>query len=176
MPLDRQQKEQTVEAIREQVGDSAAVVVVDSSGTSVREMTSLRAQARQQQLTVQMLPNRLARIALAGTRHEALLDSLQGSSLFVYSKEELSAPARFLKKELEDLESFQVKVISLGSGAMKPEELATVARLPNREEALSRLAGSLKAIPTSLATVLQAMPQKLAMALVAVREQKESST
>lgn len=175
MALTRQRKEQLVAEVREEFSAALSIAVVDSSGTDVTAMTEFRRRARQAGVRAQVVPNRLMRLAVQGTDHEPLQELASGPSLFVWSSEELSAPARVLKESAKDWETLKVKGLSLGRGCLGPKELAKIASLPSREEALAQLAGLLKAVPTRLATSLNAIPRKAATAVAAVRDQKSQA-
>jgi large subunit ribosomal protein L10 len=153
---------------------SVSVVVSEHCGLTVGDMTQLRVSAREQNVHLQVVRNRLAKRAFSGTKFESLAESLVGPSLLAFSFEAPGTAARLLKSYIKKNEALKVKMISLGSGNLGPEKLAFVASMPTRDEALAQIAMLLNAPVRAVAVCVKDVPGRLVRVLAAVAEQKEA--
>ena len=65
-------------------------------------------------------------------------------------------------------------MLAIGGRLMGAEQLDALAKLPNREEALSRLMSVLQAPAARLVRTLGDVPARLVRTLAAVRDQKQA--
>ncbi|MGE4221635.1 MAG: 50S ribosomal protein L10, partial [Alphaproteobacteria bacterium] len=76
--MERSKKEALVAELHQTFVDSNLVVVTHQAGMTVAEMSALRVRMREVGASFTVTKNRLARIALAGTKFEGLADSFTG--------------------------------------------------------------------------------------------------
>ena len=174
MPLSLAQKKEIVEATNSQLESSTSVIVADFRGMTVSELTEVRRQARAAGVTLRVIRNNLVRRAVEGTPHECIQEVLTGPSIIAFSDADPGASARLLKKVQNEIGTIEIRGISLGGGLIEARDLAAVAALPTKEEAVARLLSALKAPLSKMAQVLHAVPSKLVRTLVAVKDQKSS--
>lgn len=158
-------KKEIVAAVNQAASGAFAAVVADYRGLTVDQLTRLRSQARQQGVYLRVVRNTLARRALQGTAFEILNDSLIGPTIISLSMSEndMGAAARLLKDFAKDNQQLEIKVAAYDGRLFGAKEIDVLAKLPNREQALSMLA-----------SVLQAPVSKFGRLLTALKEQKES--
>ena len=173
MPLAFHEKETIVSTTRDSAQSSISTLVADYRGLSVQEVTTLRKQAREQGVQLQVVRNTLARLALKDTVHECLVDSIDGPTMLAFSPADPGAGARLFKDVLKKGTKLEVKAISIAGTLCTSEQLDAVASLPTRDEALAQLMSVILGPVTKLAQVLHAVPSKLVRTLAAIREQKE---
>ena len=174
MPLAFHEKEAIVATTRDSALNSVSTLVADYRGLSVQEVTTLRKQAREQGVQLQVVRNTLARLALKDTAHECLVDTIVGPTMLAFSPGDPGAGARLFKDVLKKGVKLEVKAISVAGTFCSSEKLDAVASLPTREEALAQLMSVMLGPVSKLAQVLHAVPSKLVRTLDAIREQKES--
>ena len=63
----------------------------------------------------------------------------------------------------------------MGGKVLDPAAIKALSNLPPREQLLAQLLSAMNGVPTSLVRVLAAVPQKLAYALQAIKQQKEAA-
>lgn len=165
MTLRLEDKKEIVAAVNEAASAAYSAVVAHYRGLSVEQLTKLRAQARSQQVYLRVVRNTLARRALQGTRFEILSDSLVGPTIIGLSMSEsdMGAAARLLKDFAKDNEKLEIKVAAYEGKLFTGAQVETLARLPNRTQAL-----------TMLATVLEAPVSKFGRLLTAIKEKQEA--
>lgn len=174
MPLSLAEKKEIVEVTNSQLENSTSVIVADFRGMTVSELTEVRKQARASGVTLRVIRNNLVRRAVEGTPHECIQEVLTGPSIIAFSDADPGVSARLLKEVQDEIGTIEIKGISLGGRLIEAGELAAVAALPTKEEAVARLLSVLKAPLSKMAQVLQAVPSKLVRTLVAVKDQKSS--
>ena len=95
---------------------------------------------------------------------------LSGPTIIGCAIDEPGAAAKLLSDFAKDNDMLKLKGVSLGDTLLGPEQIKTVATLPNREQALSMLLGTLQAPVTKLAQTLNQTYTKFAYALVALKD------
>ncbi|HXO89233.1 MAG TPA: 50S ribosomal protein L10 [Stellaceae bacterium] len=167
--MDRAQKQQLVETLQQDLGDTVCMVVTHQTGLNVAEVTQLRRQVRSAGARFRVTKNRLARRALAGTPFETLAPLFTGPTAIAFSRDPIAAA-----KVVVEFANRNNKLTIIGGGlAGRPLDAAGVkelASLPSLDELRGRLIGLLQAPAARLATVLQAPAAQLARVLAAYAE------
>ena len=175
MAIGLEDKKAIVAEVNETATSALSLVIADSRGVTVDGMTALRATARENQVTLRVVRNTLAKRALEGTEYECVRDSLSGPSLFGFSMEDPGAAARLFKDFSKENEEFEVKALAVGGQMLGADQIDVLAKLPTREQALSQLMSVMKAPVTKLVQSMNEVPGKLVRTLAAVRDQKEAA-
>lgn len=157
------QKEAKVKELAEVIKNSKLVLLVDYRGTTVEDDTKLRKNLREANGNCKVVKNNILKRALDLNKESALDDVLEGPIAVVTSDEDYLAPLKVAYKFSKEHENYKIKGGVIDGKVMSVEEIITLAKLPSREELLSKLAGSL------LQTIA-----KVAVALDQVRIQKEA--
>ena len=175
MALGLEDKKAIVAEVNETATSALSLVIADSRGVTVDGMTALRKTARENQVTLRVVRNTLARRALEGTEFECINDSLVGPSLFGFSMQDPGAAARIFKDFAKQNEKFEVKALAVSGQMLGADQLDVLAKLPTRDQALSMLMSVMKAPVTKLVQTMNEVPGKLVRTLAAVRDQKEAA-
>ena len=175
MALNLEDKKALVAEVAEVAAKAQSVVAAEYRGLTVGQMTELRAKARGQGVYMRVVKNTLARKALAGTSFESVGPKLKGPLVLAFSKDDPGAAARVVKDFAKANEKLVATLVSIGGQILPGKDLDRVASLPTREQALSMLAGALKAPIQKLVSTLAEPPAKLARTLAAYRDSKGGS-
>ena len=175
MAIGLEDKKAIVAEVNETATSAMSLVIADARGVTVDGMTALRKDARENQVTLRVVRNTLAKRALEGTEYECVNDSLAGPSLFGFSMEDPGAAGRIFKEFSKDNEAFEVKALALRGQMLGAEQLDVLAKLPTRDQALSMLMSVMQAPATKLVQTMNEVPGKLVRTLAAVRDQKEAT-
>ena len=167
--MDRTQKQQLVENLRQDLADTVCMVVTHQTGLNVAEVTQLRRQVRNAGASYRVTKNRLARRALAGTPFELLTPLFSGPTAISFSRDPLAAA-----KVVVEFANRNDKLTIIGGGLsgrpLDAAEVRQLATLPSLDELRGRLIGLIQAPATRLATVLQAPAAQLTRVLAAYAE------
>lgn len=175
MAIGLEDKKAIVAEVNETATSAMSLVIADARGVAVADMTALRQGARDNQVTLRVIRNTLARRALQGTDYECVNEALTGPSLFGFSMEDPGAAARLFKDFAKTNAEFEVKALAVGGQVLGAEQLDVLAKLPTREEALSMLMSVMLAPATKLVRTMNEVPGKLVRTLAAVRDQKQAA-
>jgi len=168
-------KKAIVAEVNETATSALSLIIADSRGVTVDGMTALRQKARENQVTLRVVRNTLAKRALEGTEYECVSGVLAGPSLFGFSMEDPGAAARIFKDFAKENKEFEVKALAVSGQMLGADQLDVLAKLPTRDQALSILMSVMKAPVTKLVQTMNEVPGKLVRTLAAVRDQKETA-
>lgn len=175
MALNLDGKKAVVAEVSEVASNALSVVIADSRGVLVGDMTLLRKQAREQNVYLRVVRNTLAKRAVEGTEFECIGEGLKGPSLLAFSMEDPGAAARIFKDFAKEQENFEVKGLAVGGQYMGPDQIDRLAKLPTREQALASLAAVMIAPVTKLVQTFNEVPTKVTRAVAAVRDKKQEA-
>ena len=153
-------KQPIVQEISENIKDAQSVVVVDYRGLTVAEDTQLRKALREAGVTYKVYKNTLVSRAVEGTQFESLRDVLEGPNAFAISTEDATAPARILCKFAKNAKALELKAGVVEGTLYDTDALNELAKIPSRDELISKLLGSLQSPITNLARVLNQIAEK----------------
>ena len=155
-------KQAYVKEINEKLTSAMAGVVVSYNGISVADDTKLRKELREAGVEYSVVKNTMLRLAVKGTKYEALSEYFNGDTAIAISPEDPAAAARILCKfaDADKSKRFTVKGGFCDGQVMDAAGVRSLSTMPNREGLLSMLAGSLSGIIGGLAVSLQAIIDK----------------
>ena len=153
-------KQPIVEEISAQIKDAQSVVLVDYRGLTVEQDTRLRKQLREAGITNKGDKNTMMNFALKGTDFEALAPYLEGPSAVAISTEDATAPARVLCKFAKEADKLEIKGGVVEGIAYDAKGIGEIAKIPSREELLSKLLGSIQSPITNFARVMNQLAEK----------------
>jgi large subunit ribosomal protein L10 len=175
MPLTLHEKKALVVEVNEVASSALSAVAAEYRGLTVSQMTDLRKQAREEGVYLKIVKNTLARRAVEGTEFECMRDSLSGPLLLAFSREHPGAAARVFRGFAKDNKKLVPTLVAIGGELLPASELARLADLPTREQALAMLLGVLQAPITKLARTLAEPHGKLVRTIAAIRDQKQAA-
>ncbi len=159
--MDRTEKRGFVAGLNAALADVSLVVVTQNRGLTVAEATDLRRRMRAAGATFKVAKNRLAHLAVDGTRFEDLKPLLKGPTALAWSKD----PVAVAKAAVEFAKTNEKLVLiggALGTQTLTADGVRTLAELPSLETLRARLLGMLHTPATRLAGLVQAPASQLA--------------
>ena len=153
-------KQPVVEEISAHIKDAQSVVLVDYRGLTVEQDTRLRKQLREAGVTYKVYKNTMMNFAFKGTDFEALTPHLEGPSAVAISAEDATAPARILCKFAKEANKLEIKGGVVEGVAYDAQGIGEIAKIPSREELLSRLLGSMQSPIANFARVMNQLAEK----------------
>src|SRR3954469_7990470 len=151
--MNREQKQELVSSLNAMLADQTFIAVTHNQGLTVAELQKLRKQMREAGAGFKVAKNRLARLALAGTKFENLSDLLKGPTGIAFSKDPVAA-AKVCSKFAKDNAKLTILGGNLDGQKMDVAGVETLAKLPSLLELRARLAGLVQAPATKIARVL----------------------
>ena len=157
------QKEAQVKELAENLKKDNLVLLIDYRGTTVDQDTKIRKELREANGKSSVIKNNIIRRALEANGVKELNDVLEGPTLLVTTDQDYLSTLKIVYKFAKGNENYKIKGGIVEGKVVSVEEIMTLAKLPSREELLSKLAGSL------LQTI-----SKVAVAIDQVRIKKEA--
>ncbi|HWL21927.1 MAG TPA: 50S ribosomal protein L10 [Bradyrhizobium sp.] len=159
--MDRSAKEKLVGTLHDALSATSCFVVTHQSGMTVAEVTSLRQQMRQAGASFKVTKNRLARLALAGTKFEQLSPMFTGPTAIAYSRDPVAA-AKVAVEFANKNDKLTILGGALGEKQLDAAGIKALATMPSLDELRAKLLGMLQTPATRIAGVLQAPAAQLA--------------
>jgi large subunit ribosomal protein L10 len=167
--VERAKKQRLIEALQQDLADTACVVVTHQSGMTVAEATQLRRQMRAAGARFRVTKNRLAKRALDATPFAGLSPLFIGPTAIAFSRDAVAAA-----KVAVEYANRNDKLTIIGGGlsgqVMDAAGVKELAGLPSLDELRGKLIALLIAPATRVATVLQAPAGQVARVLGAYAE------
>ena len=172
MPMNKAQKALYLQEVKALTLSSLCIVVMHYSGLTSKKMDYVREKACHMGVRVKVSKNTLTRIALTGTEYAPIVEDIKGHVLLMFSQQEPGSAAKLVQELMKQHDFIKVCTIGLAGAKLSAEQLDQIASLPNHDQALSMLMGTMLAPVRSLATVMQETYAGLARALSQVADQK----
>jgi large subunit ribosomal protein L10 len=168
-------KKSIVTEVAEIAKQATAVVAAEYNGLTVKQLTALRKSAREAGVYMRVVRNTLASRAFEGTSFACMQSALVGPLLLAFSQEEPSSAARVIRDFAKTNEKLLVKALSVEGKLLPASDLAALANLPTRGEAVSQLMSVMLGPITKFVQTLAAPHTKFVRTVAAVRDQKQQS-
>ena len=172
--MDRAQKEAAVAGLNQTFGQVNLVIVTQQSGLTVHESMDLRRKVRDAGAGFKVTKNRLTRLALEGTKFQALQSLMTGPTALAFSEDPVAA-AKVCVEFAKQNEKLTIIGGALGEQLLDVSGVQALAKLPSLDELRGKLVGLLQAPATKVAGVLQAPAGQLARVLSAYGSQDEAA-
>ena len=170
--MDRSQKQELVAQMQDRLQDASAIIVTRQTGLSVSEATELRRSIREAGAEFKVLKNTLAKLALKGTKFEALKDLMSGPTGIAFSQDPIGA-AKASVKFADDNDKFEVVGGMLDQKILEVGDVKALAKLPSLDELRGKIIGVISAPATKLAVLAKEPAGGLARVLNARGQQSE---
>ena len=158
--VNRTEKIEQVESLRQTFAETAVVVVTRQVGMKVSEVEKLRAVMRASGTRYKVTKNRLTRLALKGTQFEGLEGVFTGPTAIATSQDPVATAKASIAFANEN-DKFKIVAGAVGHAVLSPEEVKALSQLPSLELLRSRLVGLLQAPLSKLVGVLPAPAETL---------------
>jgi large subunit ribosomal protein L10 len=172
--VDRTEKREFVSSLAAVFAETSMVVVTQNNGLTVAEVTDLRRRMRASGSTFKVAKNRLATLALEGTRFEGIKPLLKGPTALAWSAD----PVAVAKTAVEFAKTNEKLVLiggALGTQTLDASGVKALAELPSLDELRARLVGMIATPATRIAGVLQAPAGQLARVFGAYAKRDEAA-
>jgi len=172
--VDRGAKEALVSQLHQSLQTAGLVVVTRQTGLTVAESTKLRRQMLAAGANFKVAKNRLARLALKGTKFEALGEQLTGPTGIAYSADPVAA-AKVAVKFSKENDKLVVLAGAMPTQVLDAAGVVALSSLPSLDELRGKIVGLLQAPATKVAGVLAAPAGQLARVFGAYAKKSEAA-
>jgi len=164
--LDRTEKREFVAELAAVFAETSFVVVAQNKGMTVAEVTELRRRMRAAGASYKVAKNRLATLALEGTRFDGIKPLLKGPTALAWSRDPV-AVAKTAVEFARTNDKFVVLGGALGTQMLNADGIKALSELPSLETLRAGLLGMIQTPATRIAGVLAAPGGQIARVLAA---------
>ncbi len=157
--MDRSQKADVVEELKTVFAETSVVVVTRNLGLSVAQSTDLRLKMRDAGAQFKVTKNRLALIALEGSRYSSIGELLTGPTALATSADPVAA-AKVAVDFAKTTDRFEIVGGAMGDTVLDVSGIKALAALPSLDRLRATIVGLVQAPATKIArTVLEPAAQ-----------------
>ncbi len=171
--MDRTEKREFVAELSAVFADASMVVVTRNDGMTVADVTELRRRMRAAGASFKVAKNRLALLALEGTRFDGLKPMMKGPTAISWSTDPV-AVAKTAVDFAKTNEKFVLLGGALGAQMLDASGVRALSELPSLDALRAKLLGMLNTPATRIAGVLQAPAGQLARVFAAYADAGQS--
>ena len=157
--MNREEKTQLLAELNELFNTAETIVVSHYKGLTVEEVSQLRDNIRKVGAGFRVTKNRITRLALKGTKFEALADLFVGPTAIAFANDPISA-CKACVEFAKTNEKLLVIGGGMGTGVLSVDEIKRLASIPSMDELRAKIIGLLQAPGSQLARVTKAYSEK----------------
>jgi len=172
--VNRTEKKDLVALLKGLFEDTNLMVVTNQSGLTVAESSDLRRQMRDAGASFKVTKNRLARLALDGTKFADLSPLFKGPTAVALSEDPVAA-AKVVVKFAKDNDKLVIVGGALDDQVLDIDRISALAALPSLDELRAMIVGMLSTPATRIARVLSAPGGQVARVVAAYSEKGEAA-
>ena len=159
--MDRSQKADLVAELKDVFTETSVVVVTRNLGLSVAQSTELRLKMRDAGAQFKVAKNRLALIALDGTRYSPIGDLLKGPTALATSTDPVAA-AKVAVEFAKSNDKFEIVGGAMGDTVLDVNGIKALAALPSLDELRATIVGLIQAPASKIARTVNEPGAQLA--------------
>jgi len=171
--VDRTEKREFVASLATVFAETSFVLVAQNKGLTVTDVSELRRRMRAAGASYKVAKNRLATLALEGTRFDGVKLLLKGPTALAWSTDPV-AVAKTAVEFAKTNDKFVVLGGALGTQMLDATGVKALAELPSLETLRAQLVGLIQTPATRIAGVLQAPGGQVARVLSAYAKKDEA--
>jgi large subunit ribosomal protein L10 len=163
-------KVEKVREIKERLEGSAASLISDYRGITVKDVTELRAALREAEATFTVVKNTLTKLAAADAGLAELQTILEGPTAITFVQGDVVVAAKRLADAAKRIPSLEIKGGVMEGRVLSAEQARALATLESREVLLAKMAGMAKASLSRAASAFVAVQSRFLAVLDAYKE------
>jgi large subunit ribosomal protein L10 len=167
----KQEKAEVIQGLKERLRGHDCVILADYRGLTVKEMGELRRAVAKFGATMQVVKNTLLQRSLS-EEQRGLAQYLQGPLAATFVSGDYGALLKEMTTFARAHPQLEFRASWVDARVFGPQETATLATLPSRDQLLSMLVTTLSSPLSGLVGTLQAVPRDLVLTLMSLVEQR----
>jgi len=170
--LTKDQKKELVKNLSSKIKDGKVLIFSDYAGTTVGKMKDLRDELRASDSSYKITKKKLIDLALKDAGIEASVLDLEGQIGIAIGKGDEVSAAKVLAKFAKENKNFKILQGVLENKVISDKEVLSLATLPNKDELLAKLVGTINAPISGFVNALAGNLKNLVGVLKAIGDTK----
>jgi large subunit ribosomal protein L10 len=175
LAISRQQKDQVLAQYKTWLENSQAVVLVEYTGVTVKQLDAIRAKIRESGGELHIVKNTLVRIALQDKDMQVPQELLEKSTAMTFAFSDAAATAKALTESTKSIEAVKIKGGFLEKQILSSAQVKALAELPPLPVVRSQLLGVFQAPAGKLVRTIAEPARSLASVFRAYADQAEAA-
>tara|TARA_B100000579_G_C22475455_1_gene685397 strand:- start:45 stop:557 length:513 start_codon:yes stop_codon:yes gene_type:complete len=159
--VNRSEKKEFVQKLKDEIDSSSSVIVAHYSGLTVDESEQLRAEMRSNGAKFKVTKNRLTKLALEQTQFKDIADLFTGPTAIAFSDDPV-APAKVAVSFEKKLEKFKIIGGGYDGEKIDLEKINFLATLPSIDELRGKIIGLISAPAQKIALIVKEPASQMA--------------
>lgn len=160
--MNRNEKSDIVSEVKEMIDNSTGIFLTNYSGNNVEDISDLRTAFRKEGVKYKVFKNTLFKRALEETgKYDKLSDHLVGMTGFAFASENPIAPAKIIKKYIDNNKKLSLKGCYVEDEYFDGSELNKLASIPSKNELVASILGSIMAPASGIVGAINAVMRDL---------------
>lgn len=155
MALTKQQKQKTIDDLKDKVARQKSIVFTDFTGLKVKDLSDLRKKLKATDSELKIAKKTLMRIVLKKAKIEITEKDLPGEVALVFGYKDEISVAKTVHQFAETNPNLKILGGFFGNKIRIKEEIVALAQLPGKEQLLAKIVGSVQAPISNLVYSLQ---------------------
>jgi len=155
MVLTRQQKQKILDDLKEKIERQKAMIFIDFTGLKVKDLSALRKKLKETDNELKIAKKTLINLVLKEKRIEIEIKKLLGEVAIVFGYKEEITPAKIIWQFSQENPNLKILGGILENRFREAEKIIELAKLPTREELLTRLVRGISTPISNFINVLQ---------------------
>lgn len=155
MTLTKEKKGEIIKDLKEKISNQKAMIFIDSTGLKVKDLFNLRKELKKSDSELKITRKTLMRIAFKEKNIELDPKNLTGEVAIIFGYKDEITPTKIVYQFSEDNPNLKILGGFLENRFFETEKIIELAKLPFKEELLSRLIADMQAPITNFINVLQ---------------------
>jgi len=172
--MDRSQKADLVAELKNVFSETGVVVVTRNLGLTVAQSSELRTKMRDAGAQFKVAKNRLAKIALEGSKYSPIGEFLQGPTALATSSDPVAA-AKVAVEFAKSNDKFEIVGGAMGETLLDVAGVKALAELPSLDELRAKLVATFAAPATKFVRTLAEPGTSFARVLQARVDQQQAA-
>ena len=155
--ITRESKSAVIKDLKEKIESSKALFLTNVIGIEANDAVALRKKVREANGGIVVTRNSLFGKAAEGTYAEELLKGLKGTNAVAFAYEDAPGVAKAIFETSKELEAVSIGKGFLGTELIDEAQVATLAKLPSRDQMLSTVLATFQAPIATFARLMNAI-------------------
>lgn len=146
MILKLKKKKNIIDNISKKTKLSLSIILANYNYINVNKIYKLRKEARKKKTIINVVKNKLFKIAIKNTKFSCIAKKLKGPTIVAFSMKNPGSGAKIFRKFSKKNKKFKITYAVFEKKILKKKEIKYLANMPTKKEAIKKLAILLKEI------------------------------
>ena len=170
MPLTKEQKQNIVKGLKENIDKQKSMVFVSVQGLKAADLLELRNRLKESDCKLSVAKKTLMNIAFKDSEVEIDTDKLDGQVALVFGFKDEILPAKMSYEFSQKNENLKILGGFFEDKFREINEIITLAKIPSRKELLAKVVGSMSAPISGFTNVLHGNLRNLVYVLKEIKK------